>query len=109
VNHLLDGVDYRMMGKTPKIFTGVSDGTTLLNTIFAKRVLQHIIAQIPCGCLVEELEPFRGDFVKTLFNSDVGQLLKKGCGGLIERVKPAGDSWVKTRNSSMPDSGLTSL
>ena len=78
VNHLLDGVDYRMMGKTPKIFTGVSDGTTLLNTIFAKRVLQHIIAQIPCGCLVEKLEPFRGDFVKTLFNGDVGQLLKRG-------------------------------
>jgi muramoyltetrapeptide carboxypeptidase len=43
VNHLLDGVDYRMMGKTPKIFAGVSDGTTMLNAIFAKRVLQHIM------------------------------------------------------------------
>ncbi|MGB9718014.1 MAG: LD-carboxypeptidase [Thermoproteota archaeon] len=54
-NHLLDGVDYRMMRKTPKIFTGVSGGTTLLNISSQKRVLQHIMAQFFCGCFVEKL------------------------------------------------------
>jgi len=35
-NHLLDGIDYEMIKNNPKIFVGISDGTTLLNPIFAK-------------------------------------------------------------------------
>ncbi len=35
-NHLLDGIDYEMIKNNPKIFAGVSDGTTLLNPIFQK-------------------------------------------------------------------------
>jgi len=35
-NHLLDGIDYEMIKNNPKIFAGISDGTTLLNPIFAK-------------------------------------------------------------------------
>jgi len=35
-NHLLDGIDYEMIKNNPKIFAGISDGTTLLNPIFSK-------------------------------------------------------------------------
>lgn len=35
-NQLLDGLDYGMIKKNPKIFAGISDGTTLLNAIYAK-------------------------------------------------------------------------
>ncbi len=35
-NHLLDGIDYEMIKDNPKIFAGISDGTTLLNPIFTK-------------------------------------------------------------------------
>ena len=35
-NHLLDGIDYEMIRRNPKIFAGFSDGTTLVNAIFAK-------------------------------------------------------------------------
>ncbi|MFW9849263.1 MAG: LD-carboxypeptidase [Candidatus Thorarchaeota archaeon] len=35
-NQLLDGIDYDMVQSNPKILTGISDGTTLLNAIYAK-------------------------------------------------------------------------
>lgn len=35
-NHLLDGIDYNMIRENPKIFAGFSDGTTLVNAIFAR-------------------------------------------------------------------------
>lgn len=35
-NHLLDGIDYEIIENNPKIFAGISDGTTLLNPIFTK-------------------------------------------------------------------------
>jgi len=33
---LLDGIDYETISKHPKIFSGISDGTVLLNALFAK-------------------------------------------------------------------------
>ncbi len=35
-NNLLDGLDFDLIKKNPKIFSGISDGTTLLNPIFSK-------------------------------------------------------------------------
>lgn len=35
-NQLLDGLDFDLIKKNPKIFSGISDGTTLLNPIFSK-------------------------------------------------------------------------
>ncbi len=35
-NNLLDGLDFNLIKKNPKIFSGISDGTTLLNPIFSK-------------------------------------------------------------------------
>ncbi|MEM2930114.1 MAG: LD-carboxypeptidase [Thermoproteota archaeon] len=75
-NHLLDGIDYGMIRKTPKIFAGISDGTTLLNAIFAKTgiVTYHGPDLLwMFGRKITEL--FRDNFVKTLFDGNVGQLL----------------------------------
>ncbi|MFW9974326.1 MAG: LD-carboxypeptidase [Candidatus Thorarchaeota archaeon] len=35
-NQLLDGIDYDMLRRDPKILSGISDGTTLLNAVYAK-------------------------------------------------------------------------
>ena len=35
-SQLLDGIDYDMIRDNPKIFSGISDGTTLLNAIYAR-------------------------------------------------------------------------
>ena len=35
-NHLLNGINYDMIVNDPKIFAGMSDGTTLFNAIYAK-------------------------------------------------------------------------
>lgn len=35
-NQLLDGIDYEMLQSDPKILAGISDGTTLLNAVYAK-------------------------------------------------------------------------
>ncbi|MFC1721451.1 LD-carboxypeptidase [Patescibacteria group bacterium] len=35
-NQILDGIDYEMIKKNPKMFVGMSDGTTLVNAIYAK-------------------------------------------------------------------------
>jgi muramoyltetrapeptide carboxypeptidase len=35
-NQLLDGIDYYMLREDPKIIAGISDGTALLNAIYAK-------------------------------------------------------------------------
>jgi len=35
-NQTLDGIDYGMIRKNPKMFVGFSDGTTLVNAIYAK-------------------------------------------------------------------------
>jgi muramoyltetrapeptide carboxypeptidase len=35
-NQLLDGIDYQMLRENPKIIAGISDGTVLLNAIYAR-------------------------------------------------------------------------
>ncbi len=35
-NQLLDGIDYDMLRQNPKILSGISDGTTLLNAVYAR-------------------------------------------------------------------------
>ncbi len=38
-NNLLDGLDFNLIRKNPKIFLGISDATTLLDPIFSKTSL----------------------------------------------------------------------
>ncbi len=74
-NHLLDGLDFDLIKKNPKIFLGISDGTTLLNPIFSKTglITYHgpdliFTFGLPMSPIIKE------NLIKTLFDGNVGQL-----------------------------------
>ncbi len=74
-NHLLDGLDFDLIKKNPKIFSGISDGTTLLNPIFSKTglVVYHgpdlvFGFGLPMSPIIKE------NLIKTWFEGKVGQL-----------------------------------
>lgn len=74
-NHLLDGIDYNMVKRTPKIFSGISDGTTLLNAIHAKTGLVTYHGPDFLWTFGRSLtEPFLDNFLKTWFDGAVGEL-----------------------------------
>lgn len=74
-NHLLDGIDYEIIKNNPKIFAGISDGTTLVNAIFAKTglVTYHgpdllfTFGQLITGQI-------KRNFFKTFFEGEVGKI-----------------------------------
>lgn len=75
-NHLLDGIDYEMIRRNPKIFAGFSDGTTLVNAIFAKTgVVTYYGPSFLWGFSRQMTLPFTENFTKTFFSGDVGRLL----------------------------------
>ncbi len=75
-NHLLDGIDYEMIRKNPKIFAGISDGTTLLNAIFMKTGLITYHGPDLVWTFGRKITMFfRENFIKTLFDGNVGQLV----------------------------------
>ena len=74
-NQLLDRLDYDLIKKNPKIFCGISDGTTLLDPIFSKTglVTYHgpdltFTFGLPMSPITKE------NLVKTLFEGSVGKL-----------------------------------
>lgn len=74
-NHLLDNLDFDLIKNNPKIFCGISDGTTLLNPIFSKTglVTYHgpdliFTFGLPTSSIIKE------NLMKTLFEGKVGQL-----------------------------------
>jgi muramoyltetrapeptide carboxypeptidase len=74
-NQLLDGLDYDLIRKNPKIFCGISDGTTLLNPIFTKTglVTYHgpdlvFTFGLPMSRSIKE------NMTKTFFEGEVGNL-----------------------------------
>lgn len=74
-NHLLDGLDFDLIKKNPKIFLGISDGTTLLNPIYEKTglVTYHgpdliFTFGLPMSSIIKE------NLMKTLFFGNVGKL-----------------------------------
>ncbi|MBA4319808.1 MAG: hypothetical protein C0412_15520 [Flavobacterium sp.] len=74
-NHLLEGIDYETISKNPKIFAGISDGTTLLNAIFAKTGLVTYHGPDLLWVLGRKItEPYKQNFIKTFFNGNVGEL-----------------------------------
>ena len=75
-NHLLDGIDYEMIRNNPKIFAGISDGTTLLNAIFARTGLVTYHGPDLVWIFGRNItQPFRENFIKTWFNGNVGQIV----------------------------------
>lgn len=74
-NHLLDGIDYKIIKNNPKIFSGISDGTTLLNAIFAKTGLITYHGPDLLWTFGNEISSlFQENFIKTLFGGNVGEL-----------------------------------
>jgi len=74
-NNLLDGLDFNLIRKNPKMFLGISDGTTLLNPIFSKTglITYHgpdlmFTFGLPMSSAIKE------NVIKTLFEGKVGQL-----------------------------------
>ncbi|MFW9951086.1 MAG: LD-carboxypeptidase, partial [Candidatus Thorarchaeota archaeon] len=74
-NHLLDGIDYDMIRKNPKIFAGISDGTTLLNAIHFKTGLITYHGPDLLWTFGLEMTPIiKNNIIKTFFDGDVGKL-----------------------------------
>jgi len=74
-NQLLDGLDFELIKRNPKIFCGISDGTTLLDSIFSKTglVTYHgpdliFTFGLPMSPIIKE------NLIKTLFDGSVGEL-----------------------------------
>ena len=74
-NQLLDGLDYNLIRKNPKIFLGISDGTTLLDPIFSETglITYHgpdliFTFGLPMSSVIKE------NLSKTLFEGNVGEL-----------------------------------
>ena len=74
-NNLLDGLDFDLIRKNPKIFCGISDGTTLLDSIFSKTglITYHgpdliFTFGLPMSPIIKE------NLIRTLFEGNVGTL-----------------------------------
>lgn len=74
-NHLLDGLDFDLIRKNPKIFLGISDGTTLLNPIFTKAGLITYHGPDLIFTFGQPISlAIKDNLIKTLFDGNVGQL-----------------------------------
>lgn len=79
-NQILDGLDFDLIRKNPKVFMGISDGTTLLNPIFTRTglVCYHgpdvvfTFGKPMSGAIRENLKKtlFEGEFGKLCSNPD---------------------------------------
>ena len=74
-NNLLDGLDFELIKRNPKMFLGISDGTTLLNPIFSKTglITYHgpdliFTFGLPMSGVIKE------NLIRTLFKGNVGKL-----------------------------------
>lgn len=73
---LLDGIDYDMLRKDPKILAGISDGTTLLNAVYAKTGLVTYHGPDLMWCFGREMTPqITENILKTFFYGNVGELV----------------------------------
>ena len=74
-NQLLDKLDYDLIRKNPKIFCGISDGTTLLNPIFSKTgLITYHGPDLIFGFGLPMPPTIKENLIKTLFEGKVGQL-----------------------------------
>jgi muramoyltetrapeptide carboxypeptidase len=74
-NNLLDGLNFELIKRNPKIFCGISDGTTLLDSIFSKTglIAYHgpdliFTFGLPMSAIIKE------NLIRTLFKGNVGKL-----------------------------------
>jgi len=73
--HLLDGIDYDMLREDPKILAGISDGTILLNAVYAKTGLVTYHGPDLIWTFGLEMTPqVRKNIESTFFHGEVGDL-----------------------------------
>ncbi|MFW9929923.1 MAG: LD-carboxypeptidase [Candidatus Thorarchaeota archaeon] len=73
---LVDAIDYEMISMKPKIFAGISDGTILLNAIYANANLITFHGPDLIFTFGLEISPIiKDNLIKTLFTGQVGQLM----------------------------------
>jgi muramoyltetrapeptide carboxypeptidase len=74
-NNLLDKLDFGLIRKNPKIFCGISDGTTLLNPIFSQAGLITYHGPDLIFTFGQPITPqIKDNLLKTLFEGNAGQL-----------------------------------
>jgi muramoyltetrapeptide carboxypeptidase len=72
---ILDGIDYNLISGKPKIFAGISDGTILLNAIYAKTNLVTYHGPDLIFTFGARISPLiEENVVKTFFSGNVGKL-----------------------------------
>jgi muramoyltetrapeptide carboxypeptidase len=72
---LLDGIDYEMLREDPKIFAGISDGTTLLNAVYAKTGMVTYHGPDLIWTFGLDMTPkIQENIISTFFHGDVGEL-----------------------------------
>jgi muramoyltetrapeptide carboxypeptidase len=72
---LLDGIDYELIREDPKILAGISDGTTLLNAVYARTGLVTYHGPDLLWTFGQEMTPqIQENIVNTFFHGDVGEL-----------------------------------
>jgi muramoyltetrapeptide carboxypeptidase LdcA involved in peptidoglycan recycling len=73
--HLLDGINYDLLRDDPKILSGISDGTTLLNGVDTKSGLVTYNGPDLIWTFGLEMTPqIRDNILNTFFDSEVGEL-----------------------------------
>ncbi|MBI4089735.1 MAG: LD-carboxypeptidase [Candidatus Levybacteria bacterium] len=98
-NQLLDSIDYEVIKNNPKIFAGISDGTTLLNAIFAKTGLVTYHGPDLLWTFGRKMtELFKQNFIKTFFDGNVGELFENKNWKHQERKDVRPMRWRSIRN-----------
>lgn len=73
--HLLDGIDYELLRENPKIIAGISDGTALLNAIYAKTGLITFHGPDLMWTFGLDISPkVEENITKTFFEGKIGEL-----------------------------------
>lgn len=104
-NNLLDGLDFDLIKNNPKIFSGISDGTTLLAPTFSKTGLITYHGPDLIFTFGKAMSPIiKENLIKTWFEGKVGELQPnpnwKGLGKLNKNEKYQGWRCVRKGKSS---------
>ena len=98
-NHLLDGIDYETIRQNPKIFAGFSDGTTLVNAIFARTgVVAYYGPSFLWSFSDSMSEIFVENFRKTFFEGNVGALAPNPLWRHREKKEVTHPGWRSVRS-----------
>lgn len=72
---LLDGLDFELIRKNPKIFSGISDGTTLLDPVYSKTgLMTYHGPDLIFGFGLPMSRTIKENLFKTWFEGNVGEL-----------------------------------